>query len=273
LQPQDKLSVVTFARTARLWADGVLGGEAGQVAERLSDLTPQGGTNLEEAMNLVYQTALKHYLHGGVNRVVLLTDGAANLGNVNPDALKEKVEVHRRQGVALDCFGIGWDGYNDDLLKLCRAMAMADTGLSTRRRGHGGFASQLAGALRAAASDVKVQVEFNPKRVTAYRQIGYAKHQLTKEQFRDNTIDAAEIGAAESGNALYVVDASSRGEGDLAVVRVRYKVPGTVEYREREWPVPYTGTAVALAQASSATRLAATASVFPNGWFRARCAG
>jgi hypothetical protein len=263
LQPQDKLSLVTFARTARLWADGVPGGEAGQVAERLSDLTPQGGTNLEEAMNLAYQTALKHYLHGGVNRVVLLTDGAANLGNVNPDALKEKVEVHRRQGVALDCFGIGWDGYNDDLLEALSRNGDGRYGfINTPEEAAAGFASQLAGALRVAASDVKVQIEFNPKRVTAYRQIGYAKHQLTTEQFRDNTIDAAEMGAAESGNALYVVDVSSRGEGDLAVVRVRYKVPGTVEYREQEWPVPYTGTAVALEQASSATRLAATASAF-----------
>src|SRR5213079_3732046 len=103
------------------------------------------------------------------------------------------------------------------------------------------FAGQLAGALRVAASDVKVQVEFNPGRVTAYRQIGYAKHQLTKEQFRDNTVDAAEIGAAEAGNALYVVQVNPRGEGPLAMVRVRYKLPGTADYREHEWPVAYTG--------------------------------
>ncbi|HEU0010128.1 MAG TPA: von Willebrand factor type A domain-containing protein, partial [Verrucomicrobiae bacterium] len=76
LQPQDKLSVVTFARTARLWVDGVPGSQAGEVAEQISGLTPQGGTNLEEAMNLAYQTALRHYLAGGLNRVVLLTDGA-----------------------------------------------------------------------------------------------------------------------------------------------------------------------------------------------------
>ncbi len=87
------------------------------------------------------------------------------------------------------------------------------------------FAGQLAGALRVAASDVKVQVEFNPGRVTAYRQIGYAKHQLTKEQFRDNTVDAAEIGAAESGNALYVVEVNPRGDGPLATVRVALQGP------------------------------------------------
>ena len=101
------------------------------------------------------------------------------------------------------------------------------------------FAGQLAGALQVAAADVKVQVEFNPKRVTAYRQIGYAKHQLKKEQFRDNTVDAAEIGAAESGNALYAIEVNPRGEGDIATVRVRYKVPGTEEFHEHAWTVPY----------------------------------
>src|SRR5207253_10238952 len=114
------------------------------------------------------------------------------------------------------------------------------------------FAGQLAGALHVAASDVKVQVEFNPRRVASFRQIGYARHQLTKEQFRDNSVDAAEIGAAESGNALYVIEANPAGEGPLATVRVRYKVPVTSDYREQEWPVAYAGNAVSLEQSSPA---------------------
>ena len=113
-----------------------------------------------------------------------------------------------------------------------------------------------------AASDVKVQVEWNPRRVTAYRQIGYAKHQLRKEQFRDNTVDAAEIGAAEAGNALYTVQVNPAGEGPLGVVRVRFKVPGTSAYREHEWPLPYEGSAKSLDQSSTALRLAASASAF-----------
>jgi Mg-chelatase subunit ChlD len=261
LQPQDKFSVVTFSRTAHLWVDGVPGNQAGQVAEQVSGLTPQGGTNLEDAMNLAYQTALRHYLANGVNRVVLLTDGAANLGNVEPEALKQKVEAHRKQGVALDCFGIGWEGYNDDLLEVLSRNGDGRYGfVNTPEEAATEFAGQLAGALHVAASDVKVQVEFNPARVTAYRQIGYAKHQLTKEQFRDNTVDAAEIAAAESGNALYTVEVNPNGAGPLGTVRVRYKVPGTSDYREQAWDVPFNGNAVALDQASPAMRLAATAS-------------
>jgi len=263
LQPQDKLSVVAFARTPRLFADGAPGTDAKAVAQALSELTPQGGTNLEDAMDLAYQTARRHYLANGINRVVVLTDGAANLGNVEPEALKQKVEANRKQGIALDCFGIGWEGYNDDLLEVLSRNGDGRYGfINTPEEAATEFAGQLAGALKVAASDVKVQVEFNPARVTAYRQIGYAKHQLTKEQFRDNTVDAAEIGAAESGNALYVVEVNPRGRGALATVRVRYKVPGTTDYREQEWPVPYTGNAEALEQASPALRLAATASAF-----------
>ena len=263
LQPQDKLSVVAFARTPRLFADGAPGTDAEAVALALSELTPQGGTNLEDAMNLAYQTAVRHYLANGINRVVVLTDGAANLGNVEPEALKQKVEANRKQGIAFDCFGIGWEGYNDDLLEVLSRNGDGRYGfINTPEEAATEFAGQLAGALKVAASDVKVQVEFNPARVTAYRQIGYAKHQLTKEQFRDNTVDAAEIGAAESGNALYVVEVNPGGRGPLATVRVRYKVPGTTDYREQEWPVPYTGNAEALEQASPALRLAATASAF-----------
>jgi hypothetical protein len=98
--------------------------------------------------------------------------------------------------------------------------------------------------------------------VTSFRQIGYAKHQLKKEQFRDNTVDAAEIASQETGNALYTIETNPQGEGSVATVHVRYKIPGTTDYREQAWDVPYTGSAVALEQASSAMRLAATASAF-----------
>ncbi len=263
LHPKDRVSVVAFARSARLWVDGLPGSQAGELPQRVGDLTPEGGTNLEEAMNVAYQTALRHFIPDGVNRVVLLTDGAANLGDVEPESLKRKVETHRSQGIALDCFGIGWDGFNDPLME---ALARNGDGrygfVNTPEAATTEFASQLLGALQIAASDVKVQVEWNPRRVSTYRQIGYAKHQLTKEQFRDNTVDAAEIGAAEAGNALYTVQVNPAGEGPLGLVRVRFKLPGTSEYQEHEWPLAYDGGAKSLDQSSAALRLAASASSF-----------
>jgi Mg-chelatase subunit ChlD len=263
LSARDTLSVVTFARTARLWVDGVSGDQAGAVAERVGGITPEGGTNLEEAMNLAYQTALRHYLPNGLNRVVLLTDGAANLGNVDPAALQQRTENFRRQGVALDCFGVGWEGYNDNLLEVLTRKGGGRYGfLNTPEEAATDFAGQLAGALQVAAMDVKVQVEFNPSRVTSWRQIGYAKDQLKKEQFRDSTVAAAQIAAAESGNALYLVAVNPQGIGPLATVHVRYRIPATQDYREQAWTVPFDGNAVALDQSSPAMRLAASASAF-----------
>ncbi len=263
LHAQDTLSVVVFARTARLWVDGVPGSQAGEVAQGLSRLTPEGGTDLEQAMNLAYATASRHYTAKGDNRVVLLTDGAANLGDVNPETLQKNVEANSKQGIALDCFGVGWDGYNDNLMETLSRAGHGRYGfINTPEEAATEFAGKLAGALRVAASDVKVQVEFNPNRVTAYRQIGYARHQLTAQQFRDNTVAAAQIGAAESGNALYTVEVNPAGDGPLCTVRVRFRLPGTTDYQEHAWDVPYNGTALALDQASPSMRLAGTASAF-----------
>jgi len=269
LQPQDTVSVVTFARTARLWADGVSGNKAGETLARVGSITPEGGTNLEEAMRLAYETARRHYLANGINRVVLLTDGAANLGNVDPDALKHSVEAQRKRGIALDCFGIGWEDYNDNLLEQLSSNGDGRYAfLNSPEEAGKDFAAKLAGALQIAAADVKVQVEFNPARVISYRQIGYATHQLTKEQFRDNTVAAGQIAAQEAGNALYTIAVNPSGEGPVATVHVRYRIPGTQDYREHSWDVAYTGTAPALERASAAMRLAATASAFSE-WLAA----
>jgi secreted protein with Ig-like and vWFA domain len=260
LQPQDVISVVTFARTARLWADGIPGNAAGATLDKVGSITPEGGTDLDEAMRLAYETALRHFIAGGMNRVVMLTDGAANLGNVDPQALTQKVDSERRQGIALDCFGIGWDDYNDDLLEQLSSNGDGRYAfINSPDEAATEFAAKLAGALEVAAEDVKVQVEFNPNRVTAWRQIGYAKHQLTKQQFRDNTVAAGAIASREAGNALYVIETNPDGQGPIATVRVRYRVPGTQDVRERSWLVDYDGAAPELAQSSPAMRLAVTA--------------
>ncbi len=269
LGPQDRVSVVAFARTSRLWVDGLLGSQSAEVLRRIGELIPEGGTNLEEALRLGYETALRHFMNHGMNRVVLLTDGAANLGETNPEALQSLVETHRKRGVALDCFGIGWEGYNDLLLERLSRNGDGRYGfVNSVEEASTSFVNQLAGALNVAAADVKVQVEFNPLRVPVWRQIGYATHQLKKEQFRDNTVDAAEIAAAEAGNALYVVRIDPQGQGPIGVVRARFREPSTGIYRELEWSVPYAGGAAGIEMASPAMRLAGTSALFAE-WLAA----
>lgn len=263
LRAEDRLSVVTFARTARLFAEGLAGDQAGPVLEDAAAVTPEGGTNLEDALRLGFATAARHFLPGGVNRVILITDGAANLGDVMPESLQPLVEENRRRGLALDCFGVGWEDYNDELLEVLARHGDGRYGfLNAPGEAAAGFAARLAGALQVAAADVKVQVEFNPARVTRWRLIGYAKHLLAAEQFRDNTVDAAEIGAAEAGNALYTLEVNPQGYGPLGVFRVRYRVPATGRYQELEWTLPWSGAAPEAAAAGPAMRLAMVAALF-----------
>ena len=269
LQPADKISVVSFARTPRLLIDGMRGGDPSAVLARVTGQTPEGGTNIEAALDAAYEIARRHYLPRGNNRVILLTDGAANLGEVNPATLRERVEAERKQGVALDCFGVGWEGYNDDLLESLSRNGDGRYGfINDPAEARDGFANLLAGALQVAAADVKAQVEFNPGRVLAWRQIGYDKHQLTKEQFRDNTVDAAEIGAAESGTAFYSIQVKRDGVGPLGVARVRFRVPSTGEYVEEQWELDYSPEDRPLASATPAMRLAAVATGFAE-WLTA----
>jgi Mg-chelatase subunit ChlD len=263
LTPNDRVSLITFARTPQLRIDGMRGGNRDAFLKASTGWIPQGGTNVEDALALAYETAKKHFISGGNNRVVLLTDGAANMGNVDPYQLRKTVESHRKQGIALDCFGVGWDGYNDNLLEVLARNGDGRYGfLNEPAQAVAEFEQKLLGAFQVAASDVKVQVEWNANRVKMFRQVGYLRHQLKKEDFRNNKIDAAEISAAESGNALYVVQVNPNGEGSLGVVRVRYKVPFTSEYTEMEWSLAYESAATPLAQASPAIRLGSVAATF-----------
>jgi len=239
------------------------GGDRAAFLKASTGWIPQGGTDIWSGLNLAYATAKKHFIPGGNNRVILLTDGAANMGNVDPFQLRKTVEANRKQGIALDCFGIGWEGYNDNLLEVLARNGDGRYGfLSQPAQAVAEFEQKLLGAFQVAASDVKVQVEWNAGRVKVFRQVGYLRHQLKKEDFRNNQVDAAEISAAESGNALYVVQVDPEGEGPLGVVRVRYKVPFTRDYRELEWSLPHESAATPLGQTSPAMRLGSVAATF-----------
>jgi hypothetical protein len=188
--------------------------------------------------------------------------------------LKGTVEAQRREGIALDCFGVGWEGYNDDLLEVLSRNGDGRYGFINHPwEAARDFADQLAGALQVAAANVKAQVEFNPQRVVSYRQVGYEKHQLTQEQFRDNTVDAAEIGAAESGTALYSIAVNAQGRGPLGVVRVRFMSPATGQYEEHEWVLPYQPVVPALDGATPSMRLAGVGAAFAEWLARSPYAG
>lgn len=265
LTPQDTLSIVLFARQPRLIAEAQTRESQKAAVQSALAYRPEGGTNLEAGLKAAYESAQRNYLPSGSNRVILLTDGAANLGNINAGDLAEYVVEQRKQGIALDAYGIGWDDYNDALLEeITRNGDGRYAFLNSAEDASDDFAEKLAGTLRVAAANVKVQIQWNPERVQRYRQIGYDLHQLKKEDFRDNTVDAAEIGEAESGTALYVLKIDDDPEiiGGLGTLHVRYLDPASGLYHEHSWPLPMPRRVPAARAASPSMRLAMSSAFF-----------
>ncbi len=255
LTPNDTISVIGFSRTPHLLADGMSGDQATKLGEMVNQTASEGGTNLEEAIKLGGQLARRHQLAGAQNRIVLFTDGAANLGDANPDRLATLVKAFRQQGLAFDIAGIGADGLNDRLLS---DLARNGNGryYVVGSEANDSFARQLAGAFRPAAENVKVQVNFNPQRVGKYKLIGFEKDRLKTEDFRNDAVDAAELAADEEGVAIYLVEPLADGNGELGEVSVRFHDVASGEMVERSWTLPYDSKATAFDRATPSMQLA-----------------
>lgn len=262
LGPNDKIAMIGFARKPRLLSDWIPGDQAKKLVE-IAERTPsEGGTNIEEALKLAAEIARKELAGGARNRIVLFTDGAVNLGDADPEQLAVSIQKLRDEGIAFDACGVGAAGLNDEILE---ALTRKGDGryyfLNSPEDADEGFASQLAGAFRPAAENVKVQVHFNPARVGKYRLIGFEEHRLKKEDFRNDKVDAAELAAEESAVAIYQVETLPGGEGELGDVFVRFRKPGTENMVERSWTMAYDPQTPAFDQASPTMQLAGSAAL------------
>ncbi len=261
LGPQDKITLVGFARTPRLLADRISGDQAGKLVNIVANTPSEGGTNIEEALLLARKLAKRQHTEGAQDRIVLITDGVANLGNTVPEELSRQIEIMRQDGIAFDACGVGAEGLNDEILE---AMTRKGDGryyfLNRPEDADSGFAKQLAGALSPAAKNVKVQVVFNPKRVSKYRLLGFNKHRLNKEDFRNDQVDAAEMAAEEAGNAVYQIEVNPNGEGELGEVFVRFLDANMNRMVERSWPLAYESQVKAFDLTTPSMRLAGVAS-------------
>ncbi len=259
LTPADQVTVVTFARTPRLLLEAWTGDRGAELTDLVMRTPPEGGTNMEEALRLAGEKALEQRLDGAQNRIVLISDGAANLGDARPDALRAIVVDLRRQGIAFDACGVGMDEVNDAVLE---AVTREGDGryylLNRPEDADEGFAKHLAGSLRPAARNVKVQVQFHPERVSRYRLLGFEKHRLQKEDFRNDQVDAAELAGAESGVAVYQVEFAPNGRGPLGEAAVRFQDSASGIMVERSWTIPYQERTPDLKDAAPSMQLAAT---------------
>ncbi len=263
LNPNDEVTLVGFARTTRLLAERVKGNEVAKLAGFVANPLTEGGTNLEGALSTGLQLAKQQFVKGAQNRIILLTDGAANLGDAKPVNLAKQVESMRRADIAFDACGVGADGLNDDVLS---SLTKQGDGryyfLDRPEDADDGFARQIAGALRPAAKNVKVQVLFNPDRVSTFKIYGFEKHKLKKEDFRNDSVDAAEMAAEESGVALYHFEPMPEGRGDIGTISVRFFDISSNQMVERTWTIPYQAEVAFFSKADPRLRLASVAALF-----------
>ncbi len=266
LGPNDQVTLISFANTPRLLAEQVSGAKVAELVQLVESMPSQGGTNIEAALQLAMNKATESARAAGTNnaalqnRIVLMTDGAVNLGDADPASLSRLVIQMRNAGIAFDAAGISAQDLNDEVLE---ALTRQGDGryylLDSAEEASSGFAEQIAGALRPAAKNVKVQVEFNPDRVGHYKLLGFEKHLLKAEDFRNDQVDAAEMAAAEAGVAMYQFEPKPDGHGDIGSVSVRFQDLATGLMVERRWPIPYDPTPPRLRQADPKLRVATAA--------------
>jgi Ca-activated chloride channel family protein len=248
LTERDRVAIVVYAGASGLVLPSTPGDQKERIHSALERLEAGGSTNGAAGIRLAYQTARDNFISGGVNRVVLATDGDFNVGVTNQSELVTLIEQERASGVFLSVLGVGTGNLKDSTME-----RLADKGngnyayLDTVHEARKVLVKEAGGTLETIAKDVKIQVEFNPREVASYRLIGYENRLLKNEDFNDDRKDAGEIGAGHSVTALYEivpvgVDTSVPGvdplkyqqearetraarSGELLTVKVRYKAP------------------------------------------------
>lgn len=256
LRAQDRVSIVVYAGSAGLVLPPTPGDRHGEILDALGRLEAGGSTNGGEGIELAYAMARQGFIEGGVNRVVLATDGDFNVGIYDPRALETRVEQARESGIALTTLGFGEGNYNDAM-----AEKLADVGngnhayIDNLMEARKVLVEEMSSTLLTIASDVKIQVEFNPAQVAEYRLIGYENRALAREDFNNDRVDAGEIGAGHDVTAIYelclvgmgcessdpsryTAPRAAAGTGqELAFLKLRYKLPGNDRSVLMERPV------------------------------------
>ncbi|MCF6458617.1 VWA domain-containing protein [Pseudoalteromonas sp. MMG024] len=246
LSARDTVSLVTYAGNTQVVLSPTKGNEKQTIIDALQKLQAGGGTHGESGIKMAYQAAKKAFIKGGVNRIILATDGDFNVGTTNIDALKEMIADKRKQGISLTTLGFGRGNYNDAMMEQLANIGDGNHAyIDTLHEAQKVLLRQMSGTLQSIANDVKIQLEFNPAEVKEYRLIGYQNRLLKDEDFNNDNVDAGEIGAGHTVTALYELTlAGNKGQVDvlryqqkqvvnssdeLLQVKIRYKLPGDLE--------------------------------------------
>ncbi len=206
LNERDTVAIVTYAGESGLALPPTSCEKKNVILEAIDKLVASGSTNGASGITLAYDKAVASFIPGGVNRVVLCTDGDFNVGVTSHDELLKLIEAKAKSKVFLTALGFGMGNYKDDTLELLADKGNGNYGyVDSTREARKVLVDGASGTLVTIAKDVKVQVEFNPATVAAYRLIGYDNRLLAAKDFNDDTKDAGEIGAGHTVTAFYEV--------------------------------------------------------------------
>src|SRR5215217_6803724 len=257
LNPTDTVTISTYAGDVRTVLDTTPASQRKHIEAVIDDLSSGGGTAMGSGLELAYQHAVRMAGANRVSRVVVLTDGDTNLGrNQTADSMLESISRYVKEGVTLSTIGFGMGNYRDDLME---RLANKGNGncfyIDSENEARRVFQEQLGGTLEVIAQDVKIQVEFDPTAVRGYRLLGYENRAIADKDFREDAVDAGEIGAGHAVTALYELDLTGEGS-TVATVRVRAKKPGDSEVSEQRFSLPRDNVRRSLTKASSDLRFA-----------------
>jgi Ca-activated chloride channel family protein len=228
LHRSDSVSIVVYGSEARVVLDPTTGSDTGEILRAIRHLETEGATNAEDGIRLGYRMALQAYKPDSINRVILCSDGVANVGNTEAEVILSEIKDYVDEGVTMATFGFGMDNYNDTLME-----QLADNGdgfyayIDDIDEAQRLFVNELTSTLQTIAMDAKVQVDFNPETVKRYRLVGFENRAIADDDFRDNTVDAGEIGAGHTVTALYEIKLYPEAYGRVATVNMRWQDPDT----------------------------------------------
>lgn len=224
LREDDKVGIVSYNTRARIVSLPKYVAEKQKMKEAIKSLHAGGSTNIEAGLLQAYDLASSHFDEERINRVILCTDGVANTGSRNPDELLVKIKEFREKGITLTAAGFGMGNYNDVLMETLVDKGDGNYGyVDTLNEAKKLFGTQLTGTLQVIAKDAKIQLSFNPNTVNKFRLLGYENRMLKEEDFRNNKVDAGEVGAGHMVTALYELELDEEIPELIGTVHIRYK--------------------------------------------------
>ncbi len=267
LRGNDRVAIVAYAGSDRIVLPPTELSHRAPVEAGINALAAGGGTNGAAGIRTAYDLAAQHFVRGGINRVVLCTDGDFNVG-LTGEGLIEEVARRREQGITLSVFGYGRGNLNDAFMEQLADRGNGNYGyIDTAREADRAFGRDLSATLQVVAKDAKVQVEFNDRVVRSHRIVGYDNRILAHEDFANDQVDAAEVGAGDFVTAFIEIELR-RGmsldqlEGPLAEVHLRYKDPDGAQSYLRSYPFSASDGVARFDQASRGFRFGAAVAAY-----------